>query len=64
MAVPERTFTLEQIEEADADCVGFCVACGEEHSGIEPDAREGECEVCGAFKVYGAAEIAVMGLVV
>lgn len=36
---------------------GFCVACGEECDGIEPDAREYECESCGESAVYGAEEL-------
>lgn len=43
------------------DGAGFCLACGEEQSGCEPDARGYECESCGARKVYGAAELVMMG---
>ncbi len=39
------------------DCTGFCIACGEEQSGCEPDARRVECESCGEPKVYGAEEL-------
>jgi hypothetical protein len=56
-------FTLEQITQADEDGVGFCLACGEESECVEPDARGYTCECCGKPKVYGAAEIALMGLV-
>lgn len=42
--------------EAD-DCLGFCMACGEEASGVEPDARNYKCESCGANQVFGAEEI-------
>ena len=42
--------------EAD-DCRGFCLACGTEAFGVEPDARRYECESCGELKVYGAEEI-------
>jgi hypothetical protein len=45
----------------DDDNVGFCLACGEEQYGCEPDARKYECETCGAHKVYGAQEILLMG---
>ena len=41
--------------------IGFCIACGAEHDGCEPDARNYECEVCGEHKVYGAEEILMMG---
>jgi len=42
---------------------GFCLACGEEADGCEPDARQYECEACGARKVYGIEELLMMGLV-
>jgi len=40
--------------------IGFCLACGAEIEGIEPDARKYDCEECGAPKVYGAQEILLM----
>ena len=39
------------------DNLGFCVRCGAEHGGCEPDARKYECEECGAPTVYGAEEL-------
>jgi hypothetical protein len=42
------------------DGAGFCMACGAEAYGVEPDARKYECEECGAFKVYGAEEVLMM----
>jgi predicted RNA-binding Zn-ribbon protein involved in translation (DUF1610 family) len=42
------------------DNPGFCTACGEEVEGVEPDARNYECEVCGERKVYGAEELLIM----
>jgi len=41
---------------------GFCLACGEEQGGVEPDARQYKCAACGAFKVYGPEELTMMGL--
>jgi len=58
-----RTFTLEQIYEMQEEEGGWCLACGEEAYGIEPDARKYKCEACGARAVYGAEEMVVMGLV-
>ncbi len=58
-----HTFTIEQIMIADNDYGGFCTACGEEAFGVEPDARNYECESCGERKVFGASELAIMGLV-
>ena len=42
---------------------GWCLACGAVNMGVEPDARRYVCDCCGARKVYGAAELALMGLV-
>lgn len=42
--------------EAD-DSLGFCVSCGQQTSGVEPDAREYKCESCGDLSVYGAEEL-------
>ena len=36
---------------------GFCLACGEETSQVEPDARRYPCESCGERMVFGAEEI-------
>ena len=52
------------IESAIADGgVGFCLACGEEASPVEPDARQARCEVCDSEEVYGAEEVLLMGRV-
>lgn len=40
--------------------VGYCTACGAESYGVEPDAREYECENCGEKQVYGAEELLLM----
>jgi hypothetical protein len=42
------------------DYLGFCIACGAQADGCEPDARQYECESCGAMKVYGAEELLFM----
>lgn len=54
--------TKEQILEAVEadDNIGFCIDCGEEHDGIEPDARHYECENCGKHSVYGVEELLIM----
>jgi hypothetical protein len=53
--------TIEQVMEAieSGDSMGFCLACGEEAYGVEPDARKYKCESCGQNKVYGAEEILI-----
>ena len=42
------------------DNTGFCIACGAEASGVEPDARNYVCESCGERKVFGAEELIFM----
>ena len=41
--------------------IGFCLSCGEEQDGCEPDAEEYECSNCGLNKVYGAEQVLLMG---
>ena len=50
---------IDAVERAltGLDNPGFCIACGEEDGGCEPDARGYECESCGEYKVYGAEEL-------
>ena len=52
----------QAIEEAQIslDNPGFCLACGEDADGCEPDARKYHCESCEADMVYGAEEILIM----
>jgi hypothetical protein len=55
---------MEAVEESMTGLSnpGFCLACGAEHDGCEPDARNYECEECGERKVFGAEEILMMGV--
>lgn len=64
-----KDITDQAIQEACArrlsslDNPGFCLACGAEVEGIEPDAEDGECEICGAEEVCGAEEILMAGAI-
>lgn len=51
-AVKESTFGMEDN--------GFCVACGSEAYGVEPDAEKCKCEDCGKRAVYGAEQLLLM----
>lgn len=53
-------FTIDEIENHDE---GICLACGDVVHGVEPDARNRECEVCGARKVFGLEEAVIMGAI-
>lgn len=58
-----KGLTLEMVMDAchrrntTLDNPGFCLACGNEQEGCEPDAQGYECEACGENKVYGSDEI-------
>ncbi len=53
---------IEAVERAmvGLDNPGFCTDCGAENDGCEPDMEKGPCEVCGAYKVYGAEQLMLM----
>jgi hypothetical protein len=65
--VPERMtlktpLDMERVLVVAKECMfgmantGFCLKCGEEQEGCEPDAENRECESCGAFAVMGAEQ--------
>lgn len=53
---------VSEDEMGGIDNTGFCLACGEECSGVEPDARKYTCEGCGQPRVYGLEELLMMGI--
>lgn len=58
------SLTKERIMRAAEDLLslddpGFCIICGVDAFGVEPDARKYECEACGERGVYGAEELAM-----
>jgi predicted RNA-binding Zn-ribbon protein involved in translation (DUF1610 family) len=62
MLNPNNYPTWQQVEaqlESD-DCEGFCLSCGAEAFGIEPDATKYTCEHCGEKEVYGTGSILIM----
>lgn len=69
MPLPKRPVwpSLPELEEAcnsemyGLENPGFCLACGNQQDGCEPDAREYKCEDCGERQVYGAQEVLLMG---
>ncbi len=54
--VIDSPLTRDQILEAVSrdDYTGLCTACGDESTGIEPDARKRKCGNCGEYSVFGA----------
>jgi hypothetical protein len=58
-----ESLTDERVVEAmrrsmlTLDDLGFCLNCGAEAHGVEPDARRTERESCGERQVYGAQEL-------
>ena len=58
-----RSITRERVVAAcrrraeSLDNPGFCLSCGFEQEGAEPDAEEITCESCGEESVMGSDEI-------
>lgn len=53
----ERVMEAVERQNSSLDNPGFCIFCGEEQEGCEPDARSYRCESCGKRGVYGAEEL-------
>lgn len=55
--------TADRVADTASDALldlndpGFCLVCGVNVQGVEPDARKYKCESCGARAVYGAEEL-------
>lgn len=61
MNLPKNLNVEMLLESAQTDgTTGFCVKCGEEQGGVEPDARRRRCESCGEMAVYGAEQLLIM----
>ena len=50
------------LEDYELNCgnPGFCLTCGADADGCEPDAEFYECEECGSPEVFGAMQVAIM----
>jgi hypothetical protein len=55
----DRVIEAVERELTTLDNPGFCLHCGAEAEGCEPDAQQYRCESCGETAVYGAAEILI-----
>ena len=53
----DRILDAVERQHTTLDNPGFCLVCGNEQEGCEPDARKYECEACGEHQVYGAEEL-------
>lgn len=53
---------LEAVERSNfsLDNPGFCLACGADVEGVEPDACRYPCDICDELKVFGAEELLIM----
>lgn len=56
----ERVMAAVERHNTSLDNPGFCIACGQEVDGVEPDARRYECEFCEEKAVFGAEELLLM----
>ena len=53
----DRIMAAVNVGRTRLDDPGFCICCGADALGVEPDARGYECESCGEPGVYGAEEL-------
>lgn len=56
---PDRVCAAVEARMTTLDNPGFCLECGEDAMGVEPDARKLQCEMCLAEAVYGADELLI-----
>ena len=56
----ERLIEACNRRETTLDNPSFCIYCGEEAEGVEPDAERYECDSCGKRGVYGAEQLVLM----
>ncbi len=66
LAEMHPSVTVERVSDAvyrrmtTLDNPGFCLHCGADADGLEPDARHYKCDGCGLFAVFGADEVLLM----
>jgi len=53
----ERIIAAVEESHSTLSNPGFCIACGEDQEGCEPDAERYECESCGKRTVFGAEQL-------
>ena len=53
----DRVMEALERDESYLDNPGFCISCGEDADGYEPDAEYHECECCGMPSVFGAMQV-------
>ncbi len=56
----DRLLAAVKAQTVDLVNPGFCIVCGADAEGVEPDARKYPCESCGNDTVYGAEEILLL----
>lgn len=56
----DRLMKAVRRQQTSLDNPGFCILCGEEAEGCEPDAEKYTCEHCGADGVYGAEQLLIL----
>lgn len=59
----KRMFKVTEEQMLTDRDMGYCIYCGEEAYGVEPDARRYVCDACDKPGVYGLEELLMMGRV-
>jgi hypothetical protein len=53
----DRVMAAVETSTFGDEMIGICLECGSDQSPVEPDARNYNCEACGAKRVFGAEEL-------
>jgi hypothetical protein len=56
----DRVFSAAQDSMFGMGTTGFCLACGSDQEGCEPDMKNGKCEACEERKIMGAEDLLIM----
>lgn len=54
-----RVIARHEDRMTSLDDPSICLACGADADGVEPDARNYDCESCGEHQVFGIEEIVI-----
>ena len=58
----ERVLSACEATAVGLDNPGFCLSCGDDADGVEPDAEGFVCEGCGESAVMGAENALIMAV--
>lgn len=58
----DRVLAMAEESMVGTEDDGICIACGEDAMGVEPDAEQVQCQLCGELAVYGGEQLLLLGV--